>query len=392
MIRIQLFPFELQNEVFIGISFSFNAEVKTHLKNLPGIQWNTTRNCYFIPYSYENKSRLFNHLREKGWFVDYTALQKVKNGKLSPKKKTEPVLSPENESLLKEYTEYLNGKRYSESTIRTYRNFAQQFIVFQNKAPEEITNRDLERFVELQIAGKAYSISSHRQCISALMHFFKVFKNTEIDTDNIERPGKSKYLPGVLSKEEVIDLLRATRNLKHRAILALIYSSGLRIGELLKLKLSDIDIDRRQVKVKMAKGRKDRYAILADSFIPLLYNYVGTYKPKGYFVEGQSGGIYTGSSIRSFLKESCRRAGITKKVTPHTLRHSYATHMLENGIDIRYIQELLGHSRPETTMIYTHVAQKDLNKIKSPLDIAIKEFQDSGKGDPDLRLSRKFLE
>ena len=129
--------------------------------------------------------------------------------------------------------------------------------------------------------------------------------------------------------------------------------------------------------------------VLAESMLPLLHNYLTTYQPKIFFAEGQDGGPYSAVSIRAFLQEACRRAGIFKKVTPHTLRHSYATHMLENGIDLRYIQELLGHSKPETTMIYTHVSRKDILKIESPLDLAVKQLWDSDKKEENLLLSRK---
>lgn len=393
MRNIYLRPLQHRDELQIGVFFQYSEEVKEHLRKLKDVKWSSTHQCFYLPFSLENKGRLFVHFREKGWFVDYSALPVEEKRKQEQDEKT--VVAIENAQagkLMTAYVNYLSGKRYSQSTIDTYSNFVRQFIEFQQKAPEELSLRDVELFVEKNIAGKSYSISSHRQCISALVHFFRLFRSEEIDPDKLERPEKSKYLPTVLSKEEVIDLLRVTRNLKHRAILALIYSSGLRIGELLKLQLKDIDIDRRQIKVEMAKGRKDRYVVMAESFIPLLLNYVSTYRPERFFVEGLKGGTYTASAVRSFLKDSCARAGITKRVTPHCLRHSYATHMLENGIDIRYIQALLGHSRPETTMIYTHVAQKDLSKIKSPLDIAVKELKEQGKEDPSLRLSRKFLE
>ncbi|MGC1631104.1 MAG: tyrosine-type recombinase/integrase [Gelidibacter sp.] len=201
--------------------------------------------------------------------------------------------------------------------------------------------------------------------------FVAYYPDLSIDNLKLERPKRSKILPTVLSQAQVIDLLKASKNLKHRAILALIYSAGLRISELIDLELKCIFVDRRQLVIKNAKGRKDRYVVLADSFIPLLQNYFMTYMPKRYFVEGPSGDKYSASSIRKFLARYCKDANIYSKVTPHTLRHSYATHLLEQGVNLRHIQELLGHSKPETTMIYTHVARKDLLEIRSPLDSAI---------------------
>jgi integrase/recombinase XerD len=389
MNKIELVEFHHQGFNRIGIRFGFDREMINHLKLLSGIAWSNTFGCFYLTATRENLDKLVKHLNGHGFYVDYSNLKipiKAPN-----KNEPEIILAETERREIIDFRRYLDGMRYSRSTIKTYTAFVLKFLRY-HKFKETFDLRDIDRFVEREIAGKQYSISSHRQCISALKHYFELTEQEEIDISKLKRPEKSRYLPGVLSKEEVIDLLRATRNLKHRCILALIYSSGLRIGELLKLKLNDIDIDRRQILIRQAKGRKDRYVMLAESFLPLFYNYLQTYRPEVYLAEGLKGGQYSASAVRSFLKESCRRARIRKRVTPHTLRHSYATHMLENGIDIRYIQELLGHSRPETTMIYTHVTQKDLSKIRSPLDESIKELMEREKGDPNLRLSRNILE
>ena len=322
--------------------------------------------------------------------MDYSALQSFH----LPQKEVQrpaPQFSRNQKRVLHEYVAYLRGQRLSASSVRTYYNFILKLVDFIGEKPfSELRHRDIELFVEQRIAAENYALSTHRQCISAIKHFLELYDCGNIEPKEIKRPRKSRYLPTVLSKEEVISLLRTTRNLKHRAILAMIYSAGLRIGELLELKLAQIDILRRQIVIKNSKGRKDRVVVLAESMLPLLNNYLTTYAPKDYFTEGQGGGPYSAQSIRAFLQESCRRAGIKKKVTPHTLRHSYATHMLENGIDLRYIQELLGHSKPETTMIYTHVSRKDILKIESPLDVTVKEMLHSDKSEENLLLSRKF--
>ncbi len=153
------------------------------------------------------------------------------------------------------------------------------------------------------------------------------------------------------------------------------------------MKLVDFHIERKQVIIKNGKGRKDRYVSLAESFLPLLSNYYNTFKPSIYFVEGQKGGKYSTESIRQFLRRSCKKAHINKTVTPHTLRHSYATHLLENGVDIRYIQSLLGHAKPETTMIYTHVKRKDLMEIQNPLDMALQKLKHMDKKNRNILLS-----
>lgn len=321
------------------------------------------------------------HLQSIKCFIDYREMQRIRNKK-PPKQGKNLDFSRDQKKMLHEYVAYLRGKRFSESSVRTYYNFILKFVHFIGHMPlPELTNRNVELFIEQKIAACHYSLSSHRQCISAIMQFLELYPQTQIHTPEIYRPKKSLYLPTVLSKEEVVSLLKCTRNLKHRAILALIYSSGLRIGELLSLHLRDIDVDRRQVFIRNSKGGKDRVVVLAHSILPLLHNYLTTYVPNFLFAEGINGNAYSAQSVRAFLKISCRRAHITKKVTPHTLRHSFATHMLENGIDLRYIQLLLGHSKPETTMIYTHVTRKDLLRIESPLDTLVKDLKGKGPGE-----------
>jgi len=282
--------------------------------------------------------------------------------------------------VLNNFYRYLKGKRYSESTIKTYTFFIADFINFHTDiALENLTNRNVETFIETVFIERNYAVSSQRQFISAVKVFLLFCPQTNIVDVQLERPRKSKMLPIVLSQEEIINLLQCTKNLKHRAALAFIYSSGFRISELIQLELQHIDLNREQVLIKNAKGRKDRYVPLAKSFKPLLLNYITTYKPKRFFIEGKPYKKYSAGSVRAFLKASCLLAGIQKRVTPHCLRHSYATHLLESGVDLRYIQALLGHSKPETTMIYTHVAQKQLIQIKSPLDIAVKKYNQNTK-------------
>lgn len=385
MKKITLTTIEHRNALQIAINFEHDEEVEDHLKKLGGVQWSATKNTFYLPFTSGNKGRLFRHLTSRKWYVDYSGLEKVpRQEQKAAALKVE--LEREQKKLLHEYVAYLRGKRYSESSVRTYYQFIYLFVAhIGNKPVKELTNRDVALFMQQKMAGHNYAISSHRQCVSAIKHFIALYPETQIDAVEGMRPAKSRYLPVVLSKEEVISLLQNTRNLKHRAILAFIYSSGFRIGELLELRLQDIDVHRRQVFIRNSKGRKDRMVVLADTILPLLHNYLSTYNPKVFFAEGQDGGPYSPESVRAFLRVSCRRAGIKKKVTPHTLRHSYATHMLENGVDLRYIQELLGHSKPETTMIYTHVSRKDLMRIESPLDSLARELRGpDGASSPPL--------
>lgn len=289
------------------------------------------------------------------------------------------------------YIQFLKGKRFSVSTVQTYGYFVLRFLDFaKTQCTDRWSNYNIRLFMEQVITRENYSISSHRQSVSALKYLTELYGLSGFDATEVKRPKKSRYLPTILSKEEVIDLIQSTKNLKHRAVIALIYSSGLRIGEIIHLEIRDLDMDRSQVRIRQGKGRKDRTVVMAEIIKPLLHNYLNTYRPKRYFIEGRAGEQYSDSSIRAFLKASCRAAGITKQITPHTLRHSYATHMMENGVDLRYIQELLGHAKPETTMIYTHVAQKNLLQVQSPLDVAVESLSKNTKDGQKVLLSRNF--
>lgn len=377
-----------ENQIFIG--FKHDWALINVVKHIPNAKWSATLKSWYVKNNPENLRQIMSVFKGHA-FVDNSQLlnkQETKTNRFPNKQKRK--LTDEQRQLLNNFYKYLKGKRYSKSTVETYSFFIADFIEFNTKKKLlTLTNRDVELFIESVFIKRNYSISTQRQFISAVKQFIQFFPETEISNMALTRPKKSKKLPTVLSPEEVIAIIQQTRNLKHRAFITLMYSAGLRIGELLSLKLSDFNLERKQLHIKNSKGRKDRYVTLADSFIPILKNYITTYNPKIYFVEGFLGKPYSASSVRKVLFRSCKAAGIHRKVTPHTLRHSYATHLLENGVGLRHIQELLGHAKPETTMIYTHVARKDLMDIASPLDTAIKQLSKSDKLEQKFLLSRK---
>ena len=230
-------------------------------------------------------------------------------------------------------------------------------------------NDDFIAYNNDYILKNKFSSSYQNQIVNAIKLFFKIVKESSIEIDKIHRPKREKTLPNVLSKEEVLKIIDASENLKHKTLLALIYSAGLRISEALNMKLKDIDSTRMLIHVKNAKGKKDRYTLLSEKVLLLLREYYLVYKPKEYLFEGQFGGMYSSRSAQVILKQSAEKAGIRKPITLHTLRDSFATHLLESGTDLRYIQDLLGHSSPKTTMIYTHVTNDSLKKIKNPFDV-----------------------
>ena len=184
----------------------------------------------------------------------------------------------------------------------------------------------------------------------------------------IDRPFQDKKLPSVLSIEEVKSIIESIDNLKHKCIIQLIYSAGLRISELTNLKIKDIDKNRKQIFVRGGKGKKDRQTVLSEKILEQLRKYYIQYQPKEYLFEGQLGGAYSERSIQQIFQEALRNANVKKHATVHSLRHSFATHLLEAGTDLRYIQSLLGHSSSKTTEVYTHITTKGFDKIKSPLD------------------------
>ena len=361
------------------IKFDYDETLISLVRSVNGTSWSKSLKAWYLIYTAENLAIILKL---------FEGITKIDLSGISKKVGFKRDLTPEQKKILNNFYLFLKGKRYSQSTIQTYTIFVADFINFHTKTPlEELTNRDVELFIETVFIERNYSVSSQRQFISALKIFTVFYPQIKINNLSLERPKKSRLLPNVLSQEEVLRIIQLTKNLKHRAIIVLLYSSGLRIGEVTGLLLKNIDILRKQIKVEGGKGRKDRFVVLATSYLPLLHNYLTTFKPALYFIEGPTGKKYSESSIRKFLFKSVQKAGISKKVTPHTLRHSYATHLLENGVGLRHIQELLGHAKPETTMIYTHVAKKDLLDIQSPLDTILLNLDKSDKQEQKFLLS-----
>jgi site-specific recombinase XerD len=358
----------------IRIDYPFDRELNEFSKSA-GAKWSYSNKCWYLENTKENLQKLFASFKGKAW-VDMTRLKAKEELHLKTiVQKTRAAQrnmlrnQPETVKQISEFKKYLLGIRYSERTVEHYVDIVASFMGFHApKKAEQITNTDVEQFNYEYILKNNYSVSYQRQAVGAFKLFFERIQGRLLKLEQLERPKRSLRLPTVLSETEIVSILKNSFNLKHKSILACIYSSGLRISELLNLKVNDIDIDRMQIRIVKGKGDKDRVVGLSKMFLILLQRYAESYRPKDYLFNGEDGGRYSETSVRNILQAACKKAGITKKVTPHVLRHSYATHMLENGVDLRYIQELLGHSRPETTMIYTHVAQKKLTNVISPLD------------------------
>lgn len=260
-------------------------------------------------------------------------------------------------------------ENYSEQTIRNYLSALKLFLEYISKLQlKDVTDKEIQDYLHYCKTNKKYSYSSMKQVIAAISYLYKKIFKKQVPAALDIKLRKPMHLPKVLSTKEISKILKTTINLKHKTILFLIYSGGLRLSELINLRIEDIDSESMKIHIMQAKGKKDRYIMLSVNVLKLLREYYKVYKPKEFVVEGQNGGKYSPKSVQSVFKTALKKAGIKKKASVHSLRHSFATHLLDDGTDIRYIQELLGHKRLETTQIYTHVSSYSINKIKSPAD------------------------
>ncbi|TFH26788.1 MAG: integrase [Bacteroidia bacterium] len=268
-----------------------------------------------------------------------------------------------------QYLEKLIEKRYSPNTIKTYVSYIKSFAEeFQDSSLESVSTQQINNYILNLIRMKGISASQQNQRISAIKFYYEQVLGRKKAYYQLSRPKKEKKLPHILTIDEVEHLLKCCRNLKHKCILMTLYSAGLRRSELINLKINDIDSKRMLIRISHSKGNKDRYTLLSEKLVKLLRDYYKIYQPKYWLFEGQRGGQYSATSIENVFRKAMKQARITKYATPHTLRHSFATHLLEQGINLRYIQEILGHSSLKTTEIYTHVSSKQLTKIQNPLD------------------------
>jgi site-specific recombinase XerD len=265
---------------------------------------------------------------------------------------------------------WLRNQRYSEKTIVTYVKAIKIFFqFFESKLPEQITISDFHCFNNGHIIKYGYSASYQNQVINAIKLFYLKIEQRELNIELIERPRKYRPLPKVIPKEVIQKMLTSIPNLKHKTALALIYSCGLRRGELLNLKLSHLDSKRRTLSVINGKGQKDRVLPVSEKMMLIIIKYYKMYKPTIYLIEGQvKGQKYSETSLENIFHKYLGMIYKDHKFTLHCLRHSYATHLLESGVNLRYIQELLGHKSSKTTEIYTHVSTHSLSTIRNPID------------------------
>jgi site-specific recombinase XerD len=349
----------------LKVIFGYNKELINAIRKIPYSSWNGQNKWWSIPYSnkFLEEIKAVSRSQNLHYLYEEEEPDKVIKARISP------FDIPNYRDCPEEYLLKLKELRYSERTLKTYKGLFEEFINYYHKV--EITRIDesmITAFLRYLVMERKVSTSYQNQSINAIKFYFERVLGGQRKVYLVDRPREEKRLPVVLNVEEVSNLLNVTENIKHKTILMLAYSAGLRLGELINVKITDIDSSRMQVRVEQAKGKKDRYSLLSVRLLEVLREYFREYKPKEWLFEGANGGQYSASSIQAIMKDSIRKAGIKKKVSVHTLRHCFATHLLENGTDLRYIQSLLGHSSSKTTEIYTHVTTKGFDQIKSPLD------------------------
>ncbi|MCF7794426.1 MAG: site-specific integrase [Candidatus Cloacimonetes bacterium] len=271
---------------------------------------------------------------------------------------------------IQDMIDQLTVKRYSENTITVYRDHIIRFFDhFPKTEPSQLSDENVKEYILYLLKTKKISLSYQKQAISAIKFYFEKILRRETKKYYFEMPrSEERKLPVVLSKREVKKILDCTQNLKHKTILSTIYSAGLRLSEVVNLKIADIDSERKLIYVRGGKGKKDRITILADELLSLLRKYFRIYKPKVWLFENNSHKQYSKHTIQTIFYRALNNTNIDKKASVHTLRHSFATHLLEQGEDLRYIQKILGHKNVKTTEIYTHITKTGTSKVISPLD------------------------
>lgn len=270
---------------------------------------------------------------------------------------------------LKAFIDLMSLKNYSEKTIKTYRNWFLLFLKnFPERKPSTISKEEIMKFLIEYREKEKWSASAQNQMISAIKMFYEKLLKKPEEFYDLPRAKQPQQLPTVLSEEEILSIINATNNLKHRTILCLVYAGGFRISEVVKLKINDIDSKRMVINIRAAKGKKDRTVMMGEKLLKLLREYFKKYKPKIWMFEGAKGGQYSERSISKFFQECKKKANVKKEGGIHSLRHSFATHLHEAGTDILNIKELLGHNNLRTTLGYTHVSKKSIGKIQSPFD------------------------
>ncbi len=346
------------------------------VRNIPGRKWDVVEKCWELPNVKDSYRILKEYVGMEYLKFEFEIVADIPESFDVPKKKKSPKRLSNFEKLnqvqkdeIIKIEEQLILERLSHSTVKSYKHhLAALFYHYKKQTPQEITNEQVRNYLLHLIKVRNIAESTQNQIINAVKAYWERILKREKEWIEIPRPKKPLQLPNVLSTEEVIALIEVTENLKHKLILLLLYSAGLRRGEVLNLRKRDIHIKRRSIYVRRGKGKKDRYVVLAETVVSYLSKYLKQYSPTYWLFEGSTGGQLSGTSVHNIFTKSKIKSGINPFATVHTLRHSYTTHCLENGFNLKVVQEALGHESIKTTERYLHLTSDALRKVKSPLD------------------------
>jgi integrase/recombinase XerD len=343
----------------IAIYFDYDTTLIDRIKSIEDARWSVTLKAWHVPDTAENRQRF--KLAESTTLILH----------IGAEKNVIPSETPNRMQLLAlaAYTEMMRLRNYSTHTIENYRAHFIDFLLY-HKAykPSNIGKNQILDYLVMKRNQEQWSSSLQNQIINAIKYFYENVLNQSRTVYDLPRAKKEYKLPSVFAEEEIKNIIDSLDNLKHKCMISLAYSCGLRVSEIVNMKLYDIDSKRMVITVRQGKGKKDRQVMLSSKLLELMRLYFIAYKPKLWLFEGQFGEQYSPRSVQLVLKSAKAKAGVKKRGSIHALRHSFATHLLEGGIDLISIKELLGHSSLSTTSIYTHVSRKQLFRIQSPLD------------------------
>jgi integrase/recombinase XerD len=369
-IKVILDRLQHRGEHQISIRFEKDWKVIGVVKTLSGIRFSATHKCWYLHDTTVNHEAILRVLNDVA-VIDDSALQS--NDKKNTYSHVEAV---------RLMTEKLVLKGYSENTQRSYRDQFNSFLSYYiSLDPGQLTEEHITAYMLQLIRVRKLSRSTQNQAINAIKFYYEQVLHQSAKVYHLERPFKERNLPVILNEDEITALFMSVKNIKHKIILMMLYSAGLRRSELLNLRVGDLDFGRSVVFIRAGKGRKDRQSVLSKTLKPLLDQYLERYKPNEWLFEGPDRKPYSATSLQAILKKAVQRAGISKHIKLHSLRHTFATHLLESGTSTRYIQVLLGHESSRTTEIYTHVTNFGVDRVKSPLDHIRLEHQKPEDGD-----------
>jgi len=367
---ITIHPLKHRSGIFAALCFKYNPGLYRRLKSLTYAKYSDTYKKYVTQLNEQYLRKLLYDLTPQYQLMLDQKIE-IRDVKLLKKFWEQAYLDGQYISCPDAYVEKLRLQGYSLNTMRTYHSMLLRYLnhfELPLDMIDQFTEKEVNGYHRELIQSNRFSFSTINQSLNAIKYYYREIMGRPLNLEQIERPASDKKLPKVLTAGQLSDTLRQINNLKHKVMVLLTYSSGIRMGELLNLRRSDVNLERKMLHIRGAKGRKDRYTIMSDSVINMLNIYLKEFNPKEYLFEGQYGGKYSSSSVQKIWKKALGQAGISESFNFHCLRHSFATHLLENGTDIRYIQQLLGHGSSRTTEIYTHVSNRYLGNIKSPGD------------------------